>query len=322
MAGKKRTVTQTELIEDDELDGAGEDQEGEAGGRLKRSQPMDIKGLPEGVKAILRLKPWRDVSEYSAYIYKRVPDPLKPGRIAKKFCERVYNTEIEESWLQVRYPEGGRFHVIYQLPHPKAPGDVQMAVDDYELEPSKIPGALAAPSAGMAPPAVQTVGGDLASGIANLEALTRIVVMLKGGEAANAAAPAPWLEKMYQEKIKRLDELEEKLQRKISSPVEVHKTEPMDELAGWPDFLRPFVPHIKEYGIKTLDALGAKLMGNGPMSAGLRFMVLRNAQFKATWNDPAKREAAAAAIIQALGEPGENLVKLLAEEMAAGGGAE
>lgn len=316
MAGRKKTVTQTELIEDDDpqLD---EEQET---GRQKRSQPIDVKGLPEGVRAILRLKPWRDVSEYSAYIYLRAADPLKPGRVAKKFLRRVYNTEIEEFYLQSNFPRGGKFSVIYQVPHPSQPGDVQIHADDFEIEPSDMPGGLAAPNAGMAPSvAAIATGGDLMSGIANLRALVEVVVMLKGDQPA-AGTPAPWLEKMYQEKIKRLDELEEKMQRKLSGPaVTVHSTnEPVDELAAWPDFLRPFAPSIKAYGIKTMEALAGKLLGGGLEGAGLRFLVLRNPTFQALWSDPAKREGAAAAIIAALGEPGEHLVRLFAEEMAKG----
>lgn len=319
MAARKKP-DQTTLIDDDidELEG----KDGEDGERIKRSQPLDVKNLPEGVRAILRLKPWRDVAEYSAYIYRKEADPTKPGRIAKKFCERIYNTEIEESWLKARYPRGGRYAVIYQVPHPTRPGDVQIHADDFEIEPD-MPGGLAAPNAGMAPlVAAPAAGGDLMGGIANLRALAEVVSMLQGNQPA-APAAAPWLEKMYQEKIRRLDELEDKMQRKLSAPtVTVHNNEPADELAGWPDFLRPFAPQIKAYGIKTLEALAGKLMGSGLEGAGLRFLVLNNPHFKALWSDPVKREAAAAAIIGALGEPGENLVRLIMEQMGAGAGGE
>lgn len=319
MAARKKPGDQTSLIDDDEeLDG----KEPEDGERIKRSQPFEVKNLPEGVRAILRLKPWRDVAEYSAYIYLRAADPLKPGRVAKKFMRRVYNTEIEESWLQANFPAGGRFSVIYQVPHPSKPGDVQIHADDFEIEPH-MPGGLAAPNAGMAPLVAQpAAGGDLMGGIANLRALAEVVSMLQGNQPA-AAAPAPWLEKMYQEKIRRLDELEEKMQRKLSAPiVSSHNTDPVDELAAWPDFLKPFAPQIKAYGIKTLEALAGKLMGSGLEGAGLRFLVLNNPHFKALWSDPVKREAAAAAIIGALGEPGENLVRLIMEQMGAGAGGE
>ncbi len=316
MAARKKPGDQTSLIDDDEeLEG----KDGEDGERIKRTQPLEVKNLPEGVRAILRLKPWRDVAEYSAYIYRKEPDPTKPGRIAKKFCERIYNTEIEESWLKNRYPRGGRYSVIYQVPHPTRPGDVQIHADDFEIEPSDVPGGLAAPNAGMASPAAIAAGGDLMTGINNLRALVEVVVMLKGDQpAGGAGAPPPWLEKMYQEKIKRLDELEEKMQRKISAPVTVHSNEPVDELAGWPDFLRPFAPAIKRYGIQTMESLAGKLLGGGLESAGLRFLVFRNPTFQALWNDPVKREAAAATIIAALGQPGESLVRLFAEEMAKG----
>jgi len=315
MAARKKPDQTSILDDDEELEG----KEPEDGERIKRSQPLEVKNLPEGVRAILRLKPWRDVSEYSAYIYLRANDPLKPGRVAKKFMKRVYNTEIEESWLQANFPAGGRFSVIYQVPHPTKPGDVQIHADDFEIEPNTS-GGLAAPNAGVSLPAAQAAGGDLMGGIANLRALAEVVSMLQGNQPA-AAAPAPWLEKMYQEKIRRLDELEEKMQRKLSMPaVTVHNNEPADELAGWPDFLRPFAPQIKSYGIKTLEALAGKLMGGGLESAGLRFLVLNNPHFKALWNDPAKRETAAAAIIGALGEPGENLVRLFMEQMGAAGG--
>ncbi len=321
MAGRKKTVTQTELIEDDDLPLDDEQEAGQE--RKKRSVPIDVKGLPEGVRAILRLKPWRDSTEYSAYIYLRAPDPLKPGRVAKKFLRRVYNTEIEEFYLQSNFPRGGKFSVIYQIPHPSQPGDMQIHTDDFEIEPNDMSGGLAAPNAGMAPSvAAIAAGGDLMSGIANLRALVEVVVMLKGDQPAGAGAPPPWLEKMYQEKIRRLDELEEKMQRKISMPaVTVHSNEPADELAAWPDFLRPFAPTIKQYGIKTLEALAAKLMGSGMEGVGLRFLVLNNPTFKALWSDPAKREAAAAGIIAALGEPGENLVRFFMEQMTGAGTA-
>ncbi len=280
---------------------------------------MDVKGLPEGVRAILRLKPWRDVSEYSAYIYRKELDPMKPGRIAKKFMDRVYNTDIEESFLQLKYPRGGRFHIIYQVPNPDRGGDVQIYADDFDIEPTQIPGALAAPSAGMPPPVAQAAGGELGLGLGSLRQLAEILVMLQGQQTGAPAAPV-WMEKMYQEKIKRLDELEDKLQRKLIGPaVTVHNNEPADELAAWPEFLRPFAPKIKEYGISTIQSLASKLLGGGFESAGLRFMVLRNPSFKAIWADAAKRESAAASIISALGEAGENLVRLFAEEMAKGG---
>ncbi len=314
MAGKKRTVTQTELIEDDDLE---ELEPGAEGERVKRTQPIDVKGLPEGVRAVLRLKPWRDVTEYSAYIYRRVPDPTKPGRVAKKFCERVYNTEIEESWLQDHYPEGGRFHIIYQLPHPSRPGDVQIAADDFEVERTKVSGALAAPGVGTPPPVAQAAGGGLP--LDQLRQLAEILVMLKGDQAPGPAVPA-WIERMYQEKLKRLDEMEIKMERRIANNVQVHNKEPEDENAAWPEFIRPFAPQIKAYGIQTLQALGQKLMGGGLDSMGLRFLVLNNPAFKTMWADPEKRTNAAAAIIGALGEAGENLVKLFMEEMQKRGG--
>lgn len=312
MAGRKKTVTQTELIEDDDPQ---LDEEGQESGRQKRTQPLEVKGLPDGVRAVLRLKPWRDVSEYSAYIYLKEPDPLKPGRIAKKFLRRIYNTEIEEFYLQQNFPRGGKFHVIYQVPHPERPGDVQIHADDFEIEPNQVPGALAAPSAGTPPPVPQGAGGELGLGLGSLRQLAEILVMLQGNQPATAS-PAPWLEKMYQEKIRRLDELEEKMQRKLSAPVvSTHEKEQTDELAAWPEFLRPFAPQIKAYGIQTIQALAQKLLGGGLEAAGLRFLVLNNKTFQALWADPAKREGAAAAIIGALGEAGENLVRLFMEEM-------
>jgi hypothetical protein len=172
---------------------------------------------------------------------------------------------------------------------------------------------------GAAPSGVSAPGGDhIAASLAHLETLARIVATLKGDQPA-VATPAPWLEKMYQDGIRRNHELEEKLQRKISNPVTVHQAEPTDELAAWPDFLRPFAPQIKAFGIQTMEALGSKLLGKGLESAGLRFLVLRNPKFREIWADPEKRQAAAAGIIQSLGEAGEALVGLFAEEMAKGG---
>lgn len=315
MAARKK-VEQTSILdeEEDELE-PGEDGAAE-GERQRRTQAIEVKGLPEGVRAVLRLKPWRDVKEWSAYIYRREPDPTRPGRVVKKFQRRVFNTEIEESWLQAQFPRGGKFSVIYQVPHPSKPGDVQIHTDDFDIDPLDTAGASLAPGAvPAAPPVPQGAGGDLFSGIANLRALAEVVQMLQGNQpAAPAGAPA-WLEKMYQDKIRRLDEMEEKLQRKLAAPaVTVHEVE--DEAAGWPEFLRPFVPTIKQYGIKTIEALAGKLMGGGFEGAGLRFLVLNSPTFQAIWQDPTKREAAAAALISSLGDLGENLVRLLAEEMS------
>jgi len=314
--GRPRKVEQITLIEDedDALEGGGEGQE--EAERQRRTQAIDIKGLPEGVRALLRLKPWRDHKEYSAYIYQRVPDPAKPGRIAKRYLDRVFNTEVEEAYLKQRWPRGGRFSVMYQVPHPKLPGDVQIHTDDFEIEPD-VSGALLAPSAGT-PSAVHPAGGDsFGSQIANLRALVECVQLLQGNQPAQAVATPAWYDKIMQEKIRNLSEMEDKMQRKLAAPaVTVHEREPEDEAAGWPEFLKPFVPAIKQYGIQTLQALAGKLMGGGLEGAGLRWMVMKSPTFLALWQDPVKREAAAAALISSLGDVGENLVRMIAEEMA------
>lgn len=312
MAARKPDPAPPDLEDDDP---AGD---GETGGYNKRTQPIEIKGLPDGVKAVLRLKPWRDAKEYSAYIYRREADPQKPGRVAKKFVRRVYNTEIEESYLQTHFPRGGKFTVIYQVPHPDKPGDVQIHSDDFEIEPDQTAGALVAPGAAPSLPAASAAGGDLVAGITNLRALAEVVAMLKGDQVA-APAPPAWMEKMYQDKLRRLDELEEKLQKKLSGgSVIVSQGKPAtdDPDQAWPEFLRPFAPQIKAFGIKTMEALAGKLLSQGLEGAGLRFLVLNNPAFQALWADEGKRNEAATAIIGALGEAGENLVALFAREMA------
>ncbi len=309
MAAKKPDPVLPDLDEDTP--------EGEQGTREynKRTQPLEIKGLPDGVKAVLRLKPWREAKEYSAYIYRREADPTRPGRVAKKFLKRVYNTDIEESYLQTHFPRGGKFTVIYQLPHPDKPGDVQIHSDDFEIEPGETAGALVAPGAAPSSSAASAAGGDLQTGILNLRALAEVVAMLKGDQVATPAAPA-WMEKMYQDKLRRLDDLEDRLQKKLSGGVIVHQNKPAEETgSAWPEFLRPFAPQIKSFGISTMEALAGKLLGGGLEGAGLRFLVLNNPTFKALWADEAKRNEAASAIITALGEAGENLVALFAREM-------
>jgi hypothetical protein len=308
---------QMPLLEEEEP--AGE----EAAGYQKRSTPLEIKGLPDGVKAILRLKPWRDAKEYSAYIYRRIPDETRPGRIAKKFCRRVYNIEIEESWLQTNFPRGGKFSIIYQIPHPDKPGDVQIHSDDFDIEPVETAGALVAPGAVLSPAGAQASAGDLRSSIGNLRELAEVLVMLKGDSPIGGAPPAApaWLEKMYQDKLKRLEELEEKLQRKITGQgMLITQGKPPaaedDKDSFWPEFLRPYVPGIKKFGISTMESLASKLLGGGLESAGLRFLVLNNPEFQALWADEARRNEAAQTIISALGHAGENLVGLFAQEMA------
>lgn len=314
MAAKKQPDPAPPDLDDDDDDQGQDTRE-----YNKRTQPLEIKGLPDGVKAVLRLKPWREAKEFSAYIYRREADPLKPGRVAKKFLRRVYNTEIEESYLQANFPRGGKFTVIYQLPHTERAGDVQIHSDDFEIEASETAGALVAPGAAPSLPAASAAGGDLVAGINNLRALAEVVAMLKGDQVA---APAPaWMEKMYQEKLKRLDEMEERLQKKLTGGnVIVSQGKPAEESgSAWPEFLRPFAPQIKAFGIQTMEALAGKLLGAGLESAGLRFLVLNNPTFQALWADEAKRNEAASAIISALGEAGENLVALFAREMAGRG---
>lgn len=312
MAGRKQPDPAPPDLDDDDDDQGGETRE-----YNKRTQPLEIKGLPDGVRAVLRLKPWREAKEFSAYIYRREPDPQKPGRVAKKFLRKVYNTEIEESYLQTNFPRGGKFTVIYQLPHSERAGDVQIHSDDFEIEASETAGALVAPGAAPSPAGLQGPAGDLRSGIASLRELAEVVAMLQGNQPAAPAAPA-WMEKMYQEKLRRLDELEEKLQKKLTGGnVIVSQGKPADEAgSAWPEFLRPFAPQIKAFGIQTMEALAGKLLGAGLESAGLRFLVLNNPTFQALWADEAKRNEAATAIISALGEAGENLVALFAQEMA------
>lgn len=312
MAGRKQPDPAPPDLDDEDDDQGQETRE-----YNKRTQPIEIKGLPDGVRAVLRLKPWREAKEFSAYIYRREADPLKPGRVAKKFLRKVYNTEVEESYLQANFPRGGKFTVIYQLPHTERAGDVQIHSDDFEIEPGETAGALVAPGAAPSLPAAPAAGGDLRAGIASLRELAEVVAMLQGNQPAGPAAPA-WMEKMYQDKLRRLDELEEKLQKKLTGGnVIVSQGKPADEAgSAWPEFLRPFAPQIKAFGIQTIEALAGKLLGGGIESAGLRFLVLNNPTFQALWADEAKRNEAASAIIGALGEAGENLVSLFAQEMA------
>lgn len=291
-------------------------------GRSGRSKPLAIDSLPAGVRAVLKLKPWREAEEYSAYIYRVLADLQRPGREKRKFSKKIFNQEIDEAWLQLNYPLGGKFRVIYQVPQEK--GDAQIYSDDFDIEPlDGTAAALVAPGSAASPAPAQAGAGasggpyDRRAMLAELKEMVELVNLLRPREEAAAAMPA-WYESMMKDKLMRIADYEAKLERKVivttsgSAPAPANNG---NELAAWPEFIRPFVPAIKQWGFATMQDLAGKLLGRGLESMGLRALVLNNPMFRQIWADEDKRNAAATALITTLGEAGENLVKLFAQEM-------
>lgn len=298
--------------EDKEAAAAAEAADGEEG-REKKTIPLEIKNLPPGVRAVLRLKKWRDVSEYSAYIYRVTQDPAKPGRPKRKFLARVYNTEIDESYLQATYPTGGTFRVIYNIPAPDRGGDAEIQTEDLEIEAQAAVHQQVAPNGAAPPVAASAVAGASRRELfSEMRELVELINALRPDQPQGAPA---WLERLYQDKIRRLDDLEQKMERKLAAPIVTNGKSP-EEMEAWPEFLRPFVPGIKSFGIRTMENLAQKLMGGNLESMGIRALVFNHPTFREIWSDVERRNAAAQALITSLGEAGENLVKLFEAEMS------
>jgi len=280
--------------------------------RQRRRQPFEIKGLPDGLRAVLNLKPWRDAAEFWAYIYAVYPDPQKPGKEKRKFALKIYNTDIDEAWLQDRFPRGGKFRIMYNVQADG--GDVEIHTDDFDIEAMEGAAPMVAPGAPPTPGSAQVDPGAYPSRrnqLQDLRDLAEIMVLLRGDAPPAPVGNLAVFEKMYADRLRRLDELEEKMMKRTGL-IGMNNGAAKTEAEGWPEFIKPFAPLIKEWG--------GKLLGTGIEASLLRSAVLSNPAFREVWRDAEKRAAAAQAIISHLGEAGQNLVTLFEHEMEKNGG--
>jgi len=276
--------------------------------RQRRRQQIEIEGMPAGVRAYFKKKKHRTAEDYSAHIYRKVPDRTKVNKEAFKFKEKVWNMEVDEAWLQSRYG-GGRYRVIYQIE--EEGGTTEVETDDFDIDDP--PPVTVAPGAGGAPAAAPVAApGDRYPSrremLLELREVVELVNMLRppdaGAPAAISSPTLTLLEKRYAEKLAAVEDLEDKLRKKLHGGANVivgDKKE--DALSAWPEFIRPFVPELKRFGMSKLKDLADNLLGGGFFGSMIKSAVVSNPAFQSMWQDAGRRQAAYDALVPHIGAP-------------------
>ena len=288
----------------------------------KREVEISGDGIPEGVKAFLKPKPWlREGQEFRSELYRKVPlgtAPGQAGRFKEEFVVRLPNFEIDEAWCQEKNLIGTFVRWIkWDAPAGEMSFDHGVIHVGPPLgENGTMPAAVTpAPAGGQAPAPAPAPSHYPVLSPEEIEdrATARLVMLLrlvKENSAAPAAAPASpipdWMDKHMDRTMKRADDMLEKLETRVYSPILKKPAEDEKGAFDAKGMVKEFMPKIS----KWLDTL----IGDGPVGEFMRAQVIDDAQFKEVWKDEGKRQAVAQALVEHLGPPGGKLFSLIVQQ--------
>lgn len=299
--------------------------------RQSRETDITIKGLPEGIRAVLRSTPWRD-KEFETRIYRMVPNPIRRGRDSAKYIRTEHNLEVTPDWLQDQFG-GGRFQAWYYIEDPKGKGQILIATDTFDIEADPFGNAPpAAPGIAAPPVPAQAGAGVLADSVALLGSLANIVATLRGepaGPGMGAGNPALAVsEQFYKDRVSKLDAKEKEIDNlKLKLEATIAKSN-----NGLPDAMKPFSPLIEAFSAKIAQSIAggangaapnpmlgiftpmlkgaaAKLIGDTEEATILRGLVFNSPEFQAIWSDTTKRAGVASYVVGLFPDVGPDLVK-------------
>jgi len=272
-----------------------------------------VLGVPAGIDIEARNRLWEG-KEFDTRIYQMVPMENVPGREKAVLLKRVPNTvceDVDDAWLMDN-GFSGRLRTLVFWKHQGK--DIRMLTGTYEIAPQPEKPA----SGTLTPPVVagSPQGGPEARGNGGMVFSLKDLVILRevfgpGAGGGNQTHPEllgiEAMERSFERRMKRIDELEEKALDRTYKPVKPPTLEKDDTPAWQKDLMNEFGPKIKKW-------IG-RLIGDDEVGEELRSEILSNSKFKEVWNDMEKKGRIAKVLVGELGDKGQTLWNLLEKQI-------
>lgn len=290
-----------------------------------------LKNAPDGVEAHIRNLPWEG-KEYTVRIYEVTPNQNAPGK--EKFTLRhiVRNEFVDEAWLlDHKFPRGKWRTMLFYKPGKRK--EVKLHSGTYEIDPMPFteagsltppvtaagggtpshagppafpyPQSAAAPAGGLA----LNLGGGQVIGLNDLKSLKEILGVPAAASAPGFSSPyaSDAYEKHLDRALKRVDELQERLEKKVYGESKMTVAKEDNKNSPWMErLLEKYFPKIE----KHID----KLLGDSEDAKDFRGLITSDPEFKTLWADPEKKLKIAGVLVEELKEKGQALFNHLEKE--------